>query len=168
MKKQTGFTLIELVAVIILMGILTIFIAPRFSTSSGFSEHALRERVISALRFAQQSALNDHSPNACYRYFSDNDGFAAQFSTTPNTAANFSTSFTAIANTETRLSADNNSRDFAGINFSQGAVIYFNRNGELSSQPHCEGVAGAAQTLTISGNETLSLRVSPAGYVQRN
>ncbi|NQZ07110.1 MAG: prepilin-type N-terminal cleavage/methylation domain-containing protein, partial [Algicola sp.] len=64
MSKQNGFTLIELIVVIIVIGILAVSVAPKLLTKSQFSSVAVRDQLISELRLAQLRALNDRS--ACY------------------------------------------------------------------------------------------------------
>jgi MSHA pilin protein MshC len=52
-----GFTIIELVVVMVLLGILVAYAAPRFSGRGGYSELTAREDVKQALRYAQQLAM---------------------------------------------------------------------------------------------------------------
>jgi MSHA pilin protein MshC len=53
-----GFTIIELVVVMVLLGILVAYAAPRFSGRGGYSELTAREDVKQALRYAQQLAMS--------------------------------------------------------------------------------------------------------------
>ncbi|MEW6692437.1 MAG: GspH/FimT family pseudopilin [Pseudomonadota bacterium] len=51
-----GFTLIELVMVMLLLGILAIVALPRFN-DAGFREYGYAEETLSALRYARQMAI---------------------------------------------------------------------------------------------------------------
>jgi MSHA pilin protein MshC len=62
-----GFSLIELVVVIILLSILAVTVAPRFSGKSGFAEYAYQARLISALRAMQTRAMHDTRPGFCFQ-----------------------------------------------------------------------------------------------------
>lgn len=56
-RLQRGFTLIELVMVIILLGVLAIAILPRLTDKDAFSERGYRDSLASALRYAQKVAM---------------------------------------------------------------------------------------------------------------
>jgi MSHA pilin protein MshC len=55
---QRGFTLVELVVVMVLLGIMAIVALPRLSGSDAFSEAGFHSEVVSALRYAQKTAVS--------------------------------------------------------------------------------------------------------------
>lgn len=54
--SSKGFTLIELIMVIVLMGVLAVFVAPSFN-STDFSARGLHDQTLALLRYAQKSAI---------------------------------------------------------------------------------------------------------------
>jgi prepilin-type N-terminal cleavage/methylation domain-containing protein len=65
MKNRTsGFTIIELVTVIILLGILATTALPKFTGSSSFEVYTYRTQLIAKLRLAQQRAMQQTSTQA--------------------------------------------------------------------------------------------------------
>jgi len=55
--KQIGFTLIELITVIMLVGILAVAVLPKFDGTASYEAHTHRAQLISALRLTQQRAM---------------------------------------------------------------------------------------------------------------
>ena len=52
-----GFTLVELVTVMILIGILAVVAMPNLNQAQGFDATSFRDRVAASLRYAQKSAV---------------------------------------------------------------------------------------------------------------
>lgn len=77
---QRGFTLIELVLVLVLLGILAIFIAPKFSDPSVFTARGFHDETLAILRYAQKTAIAQRravcvtlpSTGVTLRLFADN------------------------------------------------------------------------------------------------
>lgn len=55
--KQRGFTLIELIMVVILIGILAATALPKFSGKDAFAERAFFSDTLNAIRYAQKLAI---------------------------------------------------------------------------------------------------------------
>lgn len=60
-----GFTLIELITVIIIIGILSVTVMPKFFSSSGYEEYTYRSEIISLLRSAQLKASQQVTNRRC-------------------------------------------------------------------------------------------------------
>ena len=56
-RGQPGFTLIELVVMMIVIGILAVVVVPRFSLLRGYDEVGYRDKVKAALEFARKTAV---------------------------------------------------------------------------------------------------------------
>lgn len=54
--SQPGFTLVEMVATLMIIGVLAAMAAPRFSERRGFDTRGAYHQVLSVLRYAQQDA----------------------------------------------------------------------------------------------------------------
>ena len=56
-SDERGFTLVELVTIMILVGILAVFVAPRFADRRVFDTRGAFDEVSAALRYARQQAV---------------------------------------------------------------------------------------------------------------
>ncbi len=54
---QRGFTLIELIMVIVLLGVLAVFAAPRIFSSDDFNARGFHDETLALLRYAQKTAI---------------------------------------------------------------------------------------------------------------
>ncbi|MFT5755750.1 MAG: MSHA pilin protein MshC [Alteromonadaceae bacterium] len=66
MNKQHGFTLVELITVIILIGILAMVALPKINGSDDYEVYPFRAQLISALRLTQQRAMQYTDTNKDY------------------------------------------------------------------------------------------------------
>ena len=67
LPDHKGFTLIELVVVMVLLGVLAVTLLPRFFTSSGTAEYGYRDQGLAILRLIQLQAMQctDSSSSLC-------------------------------------------------------------------------------------------------------
>lgn len=64
---QSGFTLIELVSVMVLLAVLAVAAIPSFTSSDDFSAYSAQDQIIAGARMAQQWAMYDRAAGNCYR-----------------------------------------------------------------------------------------------------
>lgn len=62
MQRQHGFTLVELILVIVVLGILAAVVGPRFFDRRVFDERLHYEESLAALRYAQKRAIASGCP----------------------------------------------------------------------------------------------------------
>ena len=55
--RQRGFTLIELIMVMVLIGVLAVFAAPRIFNSGDFNARGFHDETLALLRYAQKTAI---------------------------------------------------------------------------------------------------------------
>ncbi|HLP98882.1 MAG TPA: prepilin-type N-terminal cleavage/methylation domain-containing protein [Sideroxyarcus sp.] len=58
--SQRGFTMIELIMVIVILGVISVVVLPRFFDSNTFEARGAADQVRSALRYAQKVAIAQH------------------------------------------------------------------------------------------------------------
>lgn len=63
-NDQRGFTLIELIMVMVVVGILALVVAPRFLDANVFKSRGFADQVQASLRYAQKEAIAQHR-NVC-------------------------------------------------------------------------------------------------------
>lgn len=151
-NQAVGFTLIELVAIIMVIAVLSITVLPKFSGRSGLAEYALRDQLITLARHAQQRAMFDHS-GACYRLL-------------------IQASDAQVQRDGLLLDAQSSiafSGDYNGLSATP-AALYFDALGNLlTGGSDCASSTHPASVLSIaiSGGNPVSLLIHPTGYVQR-
>jgi MSHA pilin protein MshC len=55
---QSGFTLVELITVIVILGFVSVMVLPRFLQPDSFQARTVQDKLISAARMAQQLAMS--------------------------------------------------------------------------------------------------------------
>lgn len=87
---QKGFTVVELIAVLVIGGILAAVILPKMNAGSSFDERGFRDRVVAGLRYAQKSAIAARR-TVCASFSSPPASVSFRISTLPPVAADCTT-----------------------------------------------------------------------------
>lgn len=150
-----GFTLIELVSIMMLIGILAFVAIPRLDNTSIFQALAFNEEVRAALRYAQKSAVS-HRRLVC-----------ATLSSVTVTLT-IASDNPATACTGTTLNSPNGSSTFASspnaatATLAPTGTIYFQPSGLVTSDG--AGATIANYTFTVTGMSSISVQ-GATGYV---
>jgi len=149
--RVSGFTLIELVMVIVLIGIIAIAAAPKLGNVTSTNAAALRDKLRADLRYAQDLAM---TRNQRYRLYINSapaptpNGYAVVY----DASGGAWSSFGIVQNPDSSgsLSVPLNSGQFSGITVASTVnPIEFNSLGKPS---------GGAATITVSpGSYTISV-----------
>jgi MSHA pilin protein MshC len=148
MKRCAGFTLIELVIVIVILGILSATVAPKFFSSNGFSEYAYRTDIIAKLRLIQTRAMQQAN-DKCHQVLITSTKLGK---VTCDSPAEF------VDQTEQRatlVEIDNNDN----VTFSPSSTVFrfdFMGRPQNCSNP-CE--------IVITGKQALTVRIESEGYI---
>jgi MSHA pilin protein MshC len=150
-----GFTLIELVTVIVIAGILAAVAGPRFFTQTGYSQRSYTEELGAALRLAQKAAVASDCP--AQLTLTASTYAVAQQAVSGNTCNSsdhsWSTPVIGIDGQAVSGTAP------TGITASPTGVLIFNGTGGLSSSSTITSVAIGTDTITVD---------AATGYVQVN
>lgn len=67
LTKCNGFTMIELIVVIIMLAIMAVTVVPKIFTSNGFEEYTYQAEVITKLRSIQLRAMQQTDNSKCHK-----------------------------------------------------------------------------------------------------
>ncbi len=143
-----GFTLVEMIMVIFLVGILSVYAAPRFASRSDFSAQAARQQAVSIIRQVQLGRMQSN------------------IDTTTALAGEYQLLISAnclgsVAGCNSTGNARLNRSDYLDVSddvsFSPPMTVNFNLLGEP---------IGGAVTITItSATESVNVNINSEGYV---
>lgn len=144
-RYHRGFTLIELVIVIIILGILSVTVVPKFFTSNGFTEYAYRTDVIAKLRLIQTRAMQQVN-DSCHQIMISADKLGKVTCDTPPAYMEKKATLVVIDNN------DNVTFSPTGLTFSFDSL----GRPQDCNQP-CE--------ISISGDQELKVSIEAEGYI---
>ena len=162
-KKNTGFTLLEMVIVIIIIGILSVTVLPKFFNSSGFEEHTYRAEVISVLRAIQLRAMQN-TDGSCYQVLIKakqlgRPDIGVCNGNSPPSPPSFSGSWNSNSDSNTSVVVSHNDVSFLVGGFG----LYFEFD-DLGRFTNCN-CSGPYIDIVIKGESNLKVRIEQEGYI---
>jgi len=150
--KKLGFTLIELIMVIVLLGILSSVALPKFVTINTFAERAFFDDTLNALRYAQKLAVATGC-NVQFAVSSNRYTLTRQGDSSSTSCPGGSIYALAVPHPSTGASSYSGAESGVTLTSSVSAFV-FNSLGTVS----------AAVTLTVGGSKTIRV-VAETGFV---
>ncbi len=148
LARQRGFTLVELVTIMILMGILAAVAIPRFAGTSAFETRGFADQTVASLQYARKMAVAA-GRNVCVSASSGGNTLTMTMAATRGQS-------TACASVVSNPVA--NWKTYSGISYGSALSTIF----------YGDGSAIAAPGFTITGDSTYTLVVEATGYVHCN
>lgn len=152
LRSGRGFTLVELITILILVGILAVVALPRLDSAQDFGALAFRDRVATSLRYAQKSAVAKRRM-VC--------ATVAAGTLTLTTATSFGgacdTAMTGPDGADPAAVSPS-----AAVQLAPAGVLYFQPSGSVTSD--AAGTALATTTVTVTGQADINVR-GTTGYV---
>lgn len=159
-RFQQGFTLIELVIVIIVLGILSAVAIPKFVNRSGFEDYVVRDQLIARLRLVQLQAMNadpsaNISKNACYWLVVKNDCFYNEHSAKSGNSCDQPSA--------SNVCSDVSYNGYNAVEFPSAMLRTTNYRFDIEGKLLTNNVP-----ITISGDNDLAIIIESEGFIHEN
>lgn len=165
MKNNNGFTLIELISVIIILGILARSAIGLFATTESVEANVVKNQLLSSLRVAQQVSLSRQNltapgsqPVSLNMNLVSGSWVFSVWDTDPSGAGNvaFDVSEIERSNTTLRFSDSDFSTACSGLSTSTSMEVEFDGDGNLLNRSQLR--------ICVVGDQTIQVCVSSLGF----
>ena len=154
-RREHGFTLPELIAVIMLISILAAVAVPKMTSALSFRDDGWREQIVAALHSAHKSAVA-HRRLVCATV---NAGSVTLRMASANPATTCDTALTGIDGSANVAAANGAA---AAANISPAGGLYFQPSGRVSTDGAGSNVV--VRTITLTGQSSIVL-IGETGHV---
>ncbi|MCR4298429.1 MAG: type II secretion system GspH family protein [Gallionella sp.] len=160
MSKQVGFTLVEMITVMIVLGILSAVALPRIMDNRAFIGAAFHADVVSALRYAQKSAIS-HRRLVCATLTATTVTLSIAVLNPASTCA------TALPSPDgAPYQSKDGSIQASAIPVPIGGILYFQPSGTITFDGAGVNLYSLGK-ITITGRATTPIKIEGAtGYVE--
>lgn len=151
--KCNGFTMIELIVVIIMLAIMAATVMPKFFTSTGFQEYTYQAEVITKLRSIQLRAMQQTNSSECHTVLVTKDALGIPENCDLMLANGWQgENKTTGESGTTNVKIEHDEVTFSPINFS----FTFDDMG----RPSCNNCV-----ITVKGDSDLTIIIESEGYI---
>lgn len=146
-RRHRGFTLVELVVIMIIVGILAVVALPRFASRSTFETRGFADQTMATLQYARKVAVAT-GRNVCASASSGGNTLTMTMATARG-QSQACDSLQVVANPSAKW------RTYSGVSYGSA----------LSTTFHGDGSATAVPGFTVLGDSTYTIVVESTGYV---
>jgi len=154
-KRQRGFSLPELIAVLLLVGILSAVAIPKLQGALSFRDDGWRDQIVAALHYAHKIAIS-HRRLVCASVAADSVTLSIA-SANPAAACG-----TALAGVDGQALAANGQGAAAAV-ISPDGPLYFQPSGRVTTDG--SGSNATTRTITVAGQDPIVV-VGETGHVE--
>jgi MSHA pilin protein MshC len=150
-----GFSLLELIIMLIIIGVLSVTVVPKFLTTKGFAEYAYQDDIIAKLRLVQTKAMQQTDANTsdCHTVLIT----TKQLGVPDINCQSFDQSSNIPKNTPTKITIDSSDEVNLSSNIAGDSFKFDNMGRPVSCSPPCD--------IIITGESSVVVRIESQGYI---
>ncbi len=159
-RSGLGFTVIEIVMALVIMGVLAVAAGPKFFSTTTYDQRVYYDEVLNSVRYARRLAI---ATNSHIQVNLTSTSITLQYRTEGGSCA-AGTTFSPVMDPTNRTSGYvKTAPGSTTITFSANWPIYFNGLGQALRASDCTVIS--SNTITIAGGNTVTV-IGQTGFVQ--